>query len=52
MRFPPNMPVRYEGKKVGTTLSNNDIVIEDDDVYKMLNDGRGIISLEVVRNDD
>lgn len=52
MRFPPGIPVRYEGRKVGTTLSNNDIVIDDDNVYKMLSDDEGRISLEVIRNDD
>lgn len=52
MRYEVGLPVRYEGRVVGRTINSDEIVIDDDEVYRMLTSDQASVSVEVIRKDD
>lgn len=53
MRFKLGIPVRFNGKVIGKTINTDEILIDNnDDVYKMLTGDKAEINLEVIRKYD
>ena len=52
MRYEVGLPVRYEGRVVGKTINSDEIMIDDDEVYRMLTSDQASVSVEVICKDD